>query len=141
MKGFGSQNPRMWQRVWGGMDLSWVAIGTASAIYRGVWPLVGGLPDALELARAWGHGLLSIVSIADAALGLSILVSGCLLVLGKGAAYPLVIAQTPLRILLVTPSLWLLPYAGQVVPVPLMIVLLVISELGKLWTLRRPRPS
>ena len=90
--------------------------------------------------RGW-HGLLSIVSIADAALGLSILVSGCLLVLGKGAAYPLVIAQTPLRILLVTPSLWLLPYAGQVVPVPLMIVLLAISELGKLWTLRRPCPS
>ena len=129
MKGFGSQNPRMWQRVWGGMDLSWVAIGTVSAVSKGTWPLVGGLPDALELATAWGHSLLSIV------------VSGCLLVLGKGSAYPLVIAQTPLRILLVTPSLWLLPYAGQVVPVPLMIALLVISEFGKLWTLRRPRPS
>ncbi|MBT8765647.1 hypothetical protein [Metapseudomonas boanensis] len=123
-------------RIWGVLDLFQVAWYSLNSWHAGRIPYWSDLSSTLALHDQLGTSLSSAGLLAWT-VHLSIAVTGVLFVLGYRPARYLGLAQIPLRLFFLYPSVsLLLPLAGHV-PGLVMLVLVIGSELLKGWSLWR----
>lgn len=135
-----SDRATLWTRAWGALDLVAVVLLMMASEVNGRFPLRDDVADALATFQRYGSSLPLVVSCIHAAIVLSLLATGYLLVCNRPAGRYLAVAQAPFRIALVIPSVPLLGYLGSTTgSVQIMVAALVLTELGKLWTLRKER--
>jgi len=123
---------------WGSMDVLYLANYLWQSIARGRIPFVDDIVNFSELYPEQGGGYwLIILFTLSLITTLSIVFSAVFLLIGWGKVYYLVAAQTPLRLLLVIPSLSFLPWflIGIHPGVVIALCLLLMSEALKLWSL------
>lgn len=97
-----------WPFFWGCMDLLWAGFYAASTISQGRTPLFGDISNASNRLDTDADKSALIVGATGAALLLSTLVSGLLLIKRNRAARWLALAQTPFRFALLMPSFFII---------------------------------
>jgi len=108
-----------------------------ASVVGGRIPLWDDVAEALSTSQQYGSSLPLFVSCIHAMVVLSLLATGYLLACNRPAGRYLAAAQAPFRIALVIPSVPVLGYLGSTTgSVHVMVAALVLTELGKLWTLR-----
>lgn len=133
-----SDRATLWTRTWGVLDLVVVVLLMVASIVGGRIPLWDDVADALTTSQQYGTSLPLFVSCIHAMVVLSLLATGYLLACNRPAGRCLAAAQAPFRIALVIPSVPFLGYLGSTTgSVQVMVAALVLTELAKLWTLRR----
>ena len=132
-----SDRATLWTRTWGVLDLVSVVLLMVASVVAGRIPLWDDVADALTTSQQYGSSLPLFVSCMHAVVVLSLLATGYLLACNRPAGRYLASAQAPFRIALVIPSVPFLGYLGSTTgSVHVMVAALVLTELGKLWTLR-----
>ncbi|WP_349985880.1 hypothetical protein ABRP17_006050 [Stenotrophomonas sp. WHRI 8082] len=135
-KGMGRVADNRWMMLWGAMDLAALLLYAVSSVYQGGIPVAHDIASGMAIQQRHGSMLPLLVSILDATLLLSMLLSGILLVKRYRLGRYVVIAQLPFRILLVMPSVFFLAHMGWAGFSPaLLMVLMALGELLKLWSL------
>jgi hypothetical protein len=133
-----SDRATLWTRAWGVLDLVAVVLLMVVGVVNGRIPLWDDVVDALTTSQQYGSSLPLVVSCIHAVVLLSLLATGYLLACNRPAGRYLAMAQAPFRIALVIPSVPLLGYLDSTTgSVHVMVAALVLTELGKLWSLRR----
>lgn len=126
---------------WGGMDALFITHFVLSNISRGRVPILADLVAFRQLDHS--SAFQTLVFGLSVSLILSIAVSAILFLRGNRHARPLAYAQVPLRLLLVVPSLSLIPLLLPNSPpnLALNLTLLIGSEALKVMTLRWTRSA
>lgn len=133
-----SDRATLWTRAWGVLDLVAVVLLMVASVVRGRIPLWDDVADALTTSQQYGSSLPLVVTCIHAVVVLSLLATGYLLSCNRPAGRHLAAAQAPFRIALVIPSVPFLGYLGSTTgSVQVIVAALVLTELGKLWTLRK----
>ncbi|MBJ7514733.1 MAG: hypothetical protein JHC82_00280 [Stenotrophomonas sp.] len=128
----------LWTRAWGVLDLVAVVLLMVASVVRGRIPLWDDVADALTTSQQYGSSLPLVVTCIHAVVVLSLLATGYLLSCNLPAGRHLAAALAPFRIALVIPSVPFLGYLGSTTgSVQVIVAALVLTELGKLWTLRK----
>jgi len=124
---------------WGAMDILYLAIYIGQNIIQRRIPFLADINNFRALYSEHGEGVwLMVVFILSMILTLSIVFSAALLLVAWGKVCYLVAAQTPLRLLLVVPSLSFLPWLVQYIHsggVAVALILLLMSEALKVGSL------
>lgn len=133
-----SDRATLWTRTWGVLDLVAIVMLMVASFVGGRIPLWDDVADALWTSQQYGSSLPLFVSCIHAVVVLSLLATCYLLACNRPAGHYLAAAQAPFRIALVIPSVPFLGYLGSTPgSVHVMVAALVLTELGKLWTLRK----
>ncbi|MCU6679285.1 hypothetical protein [Leclercia tamurae] len=128
---------------WGVMDVIYLAAYVWQSIADGRIPLIDDILSFNQLYTEQGGGYwLILIFILSMITTLSIAFSAVLLLIAWDKVGYLVAAQTPLRLLLVVPSLSFLPWILKGINpggIGLALVLLLTSETLKVWSLIRSK--
>lgn len=123
-------------RAWGALDVFYVLWYSMRSWKEGRIPYLTDLSRVMELGDQLGGSLLWI-GLLSWVLQLSIVLSGVLLVCGYRPARYLGFIQIPFRVLFLYPSISLLLVVAGYLPSPLVVALVVGSEVLKAWSLWR----
>ena len=125
--------------IWGLLDLGFFGWFVGTSLLAGHVPIYSNLRSAEEAATSFGSLFPIAVTALSTILYVSVLVSGTLLCLRKDFGVVLAYAQFPFRLAFVVPSLFFIPWLVAPLPhriaVAVSIVMIVGSELFKLWSL------
>jgi hypothetical protein len=129
--------------IWGLLDLGFLARYVTFSLRSGRVPFYSDLLSASYTAQSFDGAL----PVAAASIGfilyISIPISGVLLIRSHRLALSLAYAQFPFRLIAVVPSLFFIPWLTRLIPsqvaVVTGIVLMIATELLKLWSLRQSR--
>lgn len=124
---------------WGAMDALYLIRYAVASAMEGRIPYLSDIESALWVLRDHSREQLYMFGIAML-LQVSILISCVLLFLGREQVRWVTYLQTPLRLAFIVPSVSLLLVGAQLVPnynLVLMAVLVVISEVVKVWSVWR----
>lgn len=126
-----------WMVIWGWIDLANLAGYIGTSMYRDQIPIIDDILAAHNAYKMYGSSLPLIASYLGAILLISFAASGYLLVNQKSAGLGLAIAQSPFRLLLFMPSLFFLDQLRFEDRSPwILVIIIVLSELAKLWSIR-----
>jgi hypothetical protein len=129
---------RIWL-VWGAMDAIYLIWYSTNSFLNNRIPYLSDVINASAILQE--HSVVQMYMFVLAlVLQVSILASCALFFLQKKSVRWLVFFQTPLRLVLVIPSVSLLLIGARIVPhysVPLMAVLIGTSEILKIWSVWR----
>jgi len=125
--------------IWGLMDLAFFARYVTISLWSGRAPIYSDVASAWYTTESFGSAL----PIAAASIGfilyVSIPVSGVFLVRSHRFGLRLAYAQLPFRLIAVVPSLFFIPWLTRLMPPPIAvatgIVLIITTEIFKLWSL------
>jgi hypothetical protein len=125
--------------VWGLLDLSFFGWFVGKSLLAGRVPIYSDLRRAGEIATSFGDPFPIEVAAVGTIIFISLPVSGTLLCLRKHFGVVLAYAQFPFRLAFAVPSLFFIPWLMAPLPlqiaIPVYIVLIVSSELFKVWSL------
>lgn len=125
--------------VWGAFDLFYLAWYCLASIRAGRIPYVTDLANTLHAVADWGGT--PYLQVLSWALQASMLISTLLLLCGWRSARYLALAQVPLRLLFLYPSISLILPVASYLPALLLIILVLLSEAAKVgslyWYFRR----
>ncbi|MBF8722337.1 hypothetical protein [Pseudomonas guariconensis] len=133
------QKAKLTWRLWGGLDAFHIVSYIVYSVSRGRLPFFTDIRLALETLEVYGEGA-RVFMAASAVLELSIFLSCYLFVTQRRAARWLGFMQTPFRLLLMVPSVSLLPGVLGLFPgnsAVFAIMLVIVSEVLKCWSLWR----
>lgn len=127
--------------IWGLMDLAFFARYVALSLWSGRVPIYSDLLSAWYTTESFGSALPIVVASMGFILYISIPVSAVLLLRAHRFGVKLAYAQFPFRLIAVVPSLFFIPWLTGLMP-PLVavisgIVLIISTEILKLWSLHR----
>lgn len=128
---------RRWMAFWGCMDLLRFAVCAFQYMQRGRSPFSGAFIDSMDVSSRYEGWLPMAISAMGLSFYLSLLFSGVLLILGARAGLVLAFVQSPVRVILLLPSVFPLDLiAGLKISVALFLVILIFGEICKVITLR-----
>ena len=120
---------------WGGMDIFFFIRFIWLNIEQGRIPFVDEIISFNQVYSEYGGGVwIVLIFVLSMMLNISIMISAILLIIRWGNAHYFIFLQMPFRLLLIVPSISLIPWLLKqfhVINIALIIILLVISELIK----------
>ena len=127
--------------IWGLLDLAFFAFYVTSSLWSGRVPIYSDMLNAWYNSNAFGGALPIMAASIGLLLHLSIPVSGVLLLRGHRFGVYIANVQFPFRVITVKPSLffilWFTPLLSQQVAVVFGLLLIITTEVLKLWSLRQ----
>jgi len=120
-------------RIWGAFDLFYLCWYCLLSIRAGRVPYVTDLMNTLHAVDSWGGS--PYLSLFSWGLQVSILVSTALLLYGWRPARYLAFGQVPLRLILLYPSFSLILPVASYLPMVLLMMSILLSEVTKVWSL------
>lgn len=128
-----SKSRRLVQLLWGCMDAFYICFVVFASLRRGAIPFLTDFNTALTNVRNWGEGLEALIWIGAVAQ-ISVLASCVLFYMGRTAGIYLAVAQIPLRVLFVIPSVSVVLLFSEV-STWFWMSLVLASEGVKIWSL------
>ena len=123
------------------MDLAFFAKYMVLSLWSGRVPIYSDLLSAWYTSESFGGWLPIVGASIGFLLYISIPISGVLLLRSHRFGVRLAYAQCPFRLILFTPSLFFIPWLARLMPPQLVvgtaIVLIITTEILKLWSLHR----